>query len=124
MPCPVLMYQLPDGVTPAAFHSSSSLAFVPDSSARDANGAFVSAIRRNASIVGAPATCAGSEGGPTSTKSLLITYLRLAEWPPATNSRSAAGECTSSTSASPRAPRASACPEPTATVLTVQSELR
>jgi hypothetical protein len=48
-----------------------------------------------------------------------MTALRDEPWPCFMNVCSASGECTRSTSAWPRAPRSSACPEPTATVLTL-----
>ena len=67
-----------------------------------------------------PSACAGSSLGPSRTKSLCITAARLSPWPCAMYVSSAAGECTSSTSASPLAPMASASPDPTATVLTRQ----
>ena len=51
---------------------------------------------------------------------MCITAARLSPWPCAMYVSSAAGECTSSTSASPLAPMASASPDPTATVLTRQ----
>src|SRR3954447_1009424 len=119
MPWPVLRYHEPDGAIPACFQSLSSLALVPESSARDANRALILAIACMAgSMPPASAVLAGSDGGPTSTKSLCITALRVEPWPCCMNFVSASGECTSSTSAWPRAPRSSACPDPTATVLT------
>ncbi len=63
---------------------------------------------------------AGSAAGPTRTKSLCITSRRWPAAPSATNFCSAAGECTSSTSASPRRPSSMAWPLPTARVLTCQ----
>src|SRR3954451_22280153 len=116
------MYHAPDGVMSACCQSLSSLALVPDSSAREANGDVVLAIALMAcSMPSALAVLAGSDGGPTKTKSVCITARRGGPWPSFMNVCSAAGEWTSSTSAWPRAPRSSACPEPTATVLTLQS---
>src|SRR4051794_30450157 len=120
MPCPVLMYHDPDGAMPACFQSLSSLALVPDSSAREAKGDFDRAMACSAGTIPAAwETFAGSAGGPTSTKSLCMTASRLAPWPCAMNVCSASGECTSRTSACPRAPRSMAWPDPTATVLTL-----
>ena len=58
MPWPVLTYQLPLGRTPARAHRASSLALVPEASARDANGACAAAIALNAAD-GAPARHVG-----------------------------------------------------------------
>ena len=125
MPCPVSTYQAPRGRTLALFHSASSFAWVPESSPLDPNGARARAILRIAAGASpAPAVRAGSEDGPTSTKSLCITAMRPAPWPSRMNASSAAGECTSRTSASPRSPSSSACPDPTASVLTRQSDPR
>ena len=125
MPCPVLRYHGPAGSMPACSQSLSSFAWVPDSSARDANSALDSAIACSACAVSpAPATPAGSPGGPTSTKSLCMTDSRVKPRPSSMNACSASGECTSSTSAWPRAPRSIACPEPTATVLTLHDPVR
>ena len=53
-----------------------------------------------------------------------MTSRRAPAVPSATNASSAAGECTSSTSASPRRPSSRACPLPTASVLTCQPVAR
>src|SRR6476646_9280787 len=115
------MYQPPSGLMPARPHRVSSLALVPESSARDAKGARAAAMALSASTASLPRLAwAGSPLGPSSTKSLCITAARLTPWPCAMYFSSAAGECTSSTSAFPLAPRAIASPDPTATVLTRQ----
>ena len=109
---------------PAASQSASSLAFVPDSSARDAKLSSASAISANASGASlAFETRAGSSAGPTITKSLCITAFLLAPCPSAMKSSSAAGEWTKSTSASPRAPSSIASPEPTAKVFAEHPEV-
>ena len=118
MPCPVAWYQPPAGVIPACFHRSFSRALVPESSPRDTNSACAAAIFATAPTLSRPRTPAGSLAGPTSTKSLCITNRRCPAVPSATNACSAAGECTSSTSASPRRPSSMAWPLPTASVLT------
>ncbi len=82
------------------------------------NGDPASAIRESASAALAPFTPAGSAAGPTTTKSLCITVRRSPALPAAINSSSAAGECASTTSASPRSPISIASPLPTAIVLT------
>ena len=65
-----------------------------------------------------PLTPAGSDGGPTMMKSLCMTSFRFTPLPSSMNFFSAAGECTSRTSASPFEPMAIAWPEPTAMVFT------
>ena len=78
MPWPVSMYHDPFGSMPAASQSDSSFVCVPDSSARDANGASAFEIRVNASAAEVmPSIFAGSSAGPTTMKSLCITALRL-----------------------------------------------
>ena len=78
IPCPVSMYHEPFGLIPAASQSESSLVFVPDSSAREANGASAVAMRVNASAAESPPLIpAGSSAGPTTMKSLCMTAFRL-----------------------------------------------
>jgi hypothetical protein len=100
---------------PADFHIDSSLLCVPDLSPREMNVAFASAIFLKASLTSfEPATFAGSSAGPSSTKVLYITWRRSRPKPSATKSSSAFGECTQTTSASPRFAIARASPVPTA----------
>ena len=78
IPWPVSMYQEPFGSIPAASQIDSSFVFVPDSSARDANGASAFAMLVKASAAEpAPLIPAGSSSGPTTMKSLCMTALRL-----------------------------------------------
>ncbi len=103
----------------AVFQSSCSFLWVPESSPRLTNVAWLCLMASKASCPPPmPLTPAGSVAGPTITKSLYITYWRLMADPFSTSFISAAGECTKSTSASPFSPNASACPVPTAIVLT------
>ena len=77
MPEPVSRYQPPDAAftsAPASLQSPSSALWVPLSSPREAKGASASAILVSAATASVmPAMPAGSEGGPTMTKSLYIT---------------------------------------------------
>ena len=66
-----------------------------------------------------PLILAGSAAGPTMMKSLYMTALRSTPKPLSMKVFSAAGEWTSSTSASPVSPSFKASPLPTATTLTV-----
>ena len=122
IPEPVSRYQPPlaEAVsTSVSLHSSSSFLWVPESSPRDANAAPERAIvARLATASFAPAIPAGSEAGPTITKSLYMRSNRSTPNPPATNASSAGFACTSSTSASPLRALRSACPVPTATTRT------
>src|SRR5665213_246563 len=123
MPPPVLTYHGPDGTTPAAFQSASSLMFVPESSPRETNAAAARAIVANAArAFGEPLTRAGSLAGPTTMNALCITRARDSPRPFAMYASSAPGACTSSTSASPRSPIARAAPVPTAIVFTWNPE--
>ena len=118
MPWPVLTYQSPDGVMPAAFQMVSSLALVPESSPRVKKVDLVSAILVKASAATVmPLMPAGSLVGPTMMKSLYITACRSTPNPSAMYFSSAAGECTRRTSASPVSPILRASPLPTATTL-------
>ena len=122
MPEPVSRYQPPEAAstsTPASFQSPSSALWVPLSSPREAKGASAAAIFASAATASAmPATPAGSEGGPTMTKSLCITSKRAFPWPSATNFSSTVLACTKRTSPSPFAAFLIACPVPTATTRT------
>ena len=122
MPEPVSRYQPPEAAstsTPASFQSPSSALWVPLSSPREAKGASAAAIFTSAATASAmPATPAGSEGGPTMTKSLYITSKRATPSPSATNFSSAVLACTKRTSPSPFAAFLIACPVPTATTRT------
>src|SRR2546426_346153 len=83
-------YHAPAGWTPARRHNAFSKMSVPEPSPREMNGARTRAISRSASTVLRPFVCAGSSGGPTSTKSLCMTKMRRAPfgccggalWPP------------------------------------------
>jgi len=66
-----------------------------------------------------PLIPAGSDGGPTTMKSLCITKSRRSPFPSFMNCTSSDAACTSTTSASPRAPIARAAPVPTALVFTL-----
>src|SRR5262250_3095093 len=119
MPWPDSMYHVPFGSMPACFQSPSSRRWVPDLSPRETKRDEVSAIRLRASTAfGRPLIRAGSSSGPTTMKSLYMTRRRCRILPSSTYFRSSEGACTSATSASPRAARASACPVPTEMVLT------
>src|SRR5581483_2390472 len=119
IPCPHSRYHVPREAIPACFQSSSSRRWVPDLSPRETNRDCVSAIRSRASTALArPLTLAGSSAGPTRTKSLYMTSRRFRILPSATYFFSSAGAWHRLTSASPRAASASACPVPTAIVLT------
>ena len=102
---------------PTAFQKRSSAACVPLLSPREMNEALPVDSLRSASATSLPLTPAGSSFGPTTTKSLYMTGRRLRPKPSATNFSSATWSCTNSTSASPRRPRSSAWPVPSATTL-------
>ena len=92
---------------------------MPLLSPRDVNGAPDAAIFFKASSTSCePATFAGSDFGPTITKSLYITSRRSMPKPSSTNFCSATWSWTSTTSASPLRAVASACPVPCATTRT------
>ena len=95
---------------------------VPLSSPRVTNGAWAAAIRASAAAASfIPATPAGSDSGPTITKSLYAISTRELTSPFSTSSCSDAGAWTSSTSATPCRPISSAAPVPTAMILTSTS---
>jgi hypothetical protein len=77
MPEPVSRYQVPLAPatsTPASCQNASSALWVPLSSPREANGVFAAAILPIASTTSlSPLMPAGSEAGPTITKSLYMT---------------------------------------------------
>ena len=113
------MYQSPAGSTPASRQTSRSFRCVPESSPLETKGERPSAIAPNASAMEVePRMLAGSDGGPTRTKSLCMTARRLSPWPSAMNRSSSSGEWARITSASPRRPNWRACPLPTATTFT------
>ena len=122
IPDPVSRYQPPDAAdmsTPVSPQSRRSALWVPLSSPREAKAAPEPAIFASAATASViPATPAGSDGGPTITKSLYITSARAIPWPSATNVISAGFAWTKSTSPSPFAAFRIACPVPTATTRT------
>ena len=119
MPCPAETYQvsLSGSGRFAPFHRDCSILWVPESSPRLTNGALAAAMAARASPAVLPLILAGSSAGPTTTKSLNMTSVRLMPLPSSTNFFSAAGACTSSTSTSQFLPCSSALPVPTATHL-------
>ena len=111
-----------DGETPVSDQSASSFLCVPLSSPLEANVAPEAAIFASAvETSDMPATPAGSSAGPTITKSLYATRVRLVTSPASNRTRSASGAWVSSTSALPSAPMRSAAPVPTAMILTLTS---
>jgi len=105
-------------VIPASFHSDFSSTSVPELSPREMNVVWAAASAFSESSTSRPLIFAGSEGGPTTMKSLCMTKSRRSPLPAFMKSASSEGACTSTTSASPRAPMAKAAPVPTAEVLT------
>src|SRR2546425_4291073 len=125
MPCPDSMYQGAAGVTPACFHSACSRMCVPDLSPRETKRAPAAAIFANAATARfSPPILAGSASGPTTMKSLYMTSRRSWSLPSSTYFFSREGAWTRTTSASPRAARASAWPVPTDAVFTVRPVCR
>src|SRR5439155_1586297 len=119
------MYQGAAGVTPACFHSACSRMCVPDLSPRETKRAPAAAIFANAATARfSPPILAGSASGPTTMKSLYMTSRRSWSLPSSTYFFSREGAWTRTTSASPRAARASAWPVPTDAVFTVRPACR
>ena len=79
IPEPVSRYQGPLSFAmsmPASFHSLSSAECVPLRSAREANGARAALIFCRPATMSLPRALAGSDFGPTRTKSLYMTSRR------------------------------------------------
>src|SRR5665213_4351146 len=71
MPPPVLTYHGPDGTTPAAFQSASSLMFVPESSPRETNAAAARAAFATIARAAAAFVSRGDDSG-TNIKELAL----------------------------------------------------
>src|SRR5215468_5760558 len=123
MPWPISLYQGPLSAPamsmPAAFHSASSAACVPERSPREMKGAPFALMAVSAATMSlVPLTPAGSLSGPMRTKSLYMTGNRFTPNPSAMNFSSCGLACTNTTSASPRRPVSSAWPVPCAITFT------
>ena len=122
MPWPIDLYQGPLSFSmsmPAAFQRFCSAICVPERSPREMNGALLSLIALSAATMSlVPLMPAGSDFGPTRTKSLYMTGKRFVLKPSDRNFSSADFACTNTTSASPRRPVSSAWPVPCATTFT------